>query len=365
MKRISIFLLLVALFPASAYCAGLYGAEAYAGKDPIGGGAGYTKIVDRSKAAFIVSTADELKNALGKAKPGEIIYVTDNSVIDMTGQDHVVIPGGITIAGNRGVDGSLGPIIKTTNLECYPLFITMGEDVRLTGIRFQGPDPEIRKEAGAKLLSCCITTTKPGLEVDNCEMWGWSFAAIALTNAGTGHKIHHNYIHHCRRQGLGYGVCLGRSQADIIANRFVDNRHDIAGTGREGTSYRACYNISEAIDPPISHAFDMHGNQESRKPGEVVPNFAGDSIEIFNNTFKSKEPRVYIAIRGEPRYGITIHHNIYENASIGARLKPPCANAIISDDLFKSPPTTAYYLFESDGNMLNGKQMKAGKIKRL
>lgn len=346
-------------------CAVTHGAEAYTGKDPIGGGAGYTRGIDRGKADFTVSNIDEFKEALTKAKSGDIIYVSDNAEIDATGLKRVGIPGGVTIAGNRGVNGSPGPVIKTTSMDAYPLFVTRGEKVRLTGIRFQGPDAEIRDSAYGAPLSCCITANHPKLEVDNCEMWGWSSAAITLNNAGTGHQIHHNYIHHCRRRGLGYGVCLGRSQADIIANHFVDNRHDIAGTGREGTSYRACYNISEAIDPPISHAFDMHGNHESRKPGEVVPRFAGDTVEIFNNTFKSKKQRVYIVIRGEPRCGVTVHHNAYENASIGARFDSPCANAIICDDIFKSKPSSAYYVFGSDGNTINGKRMKSGTVKSL
>ena len=46
------------------------------------------------------------------------------------------------------------------------------------------------------------------LEVDNCEMAGFSLAAISLS-ASSGHAVHHNYLHHTQRQGLGYGVVLG------------------------------------------------------------------------------------------------------------------------------------------------------------
>ena len=359
------------------------GADAYTGKDPIGGGPGYTRYVDQTKAAYTVSTLAELKSALGKAKPGEIIYVADDAEIDATGERLLVVPGGVTLAGNRGRNGSPGPLIKATELNLPPtpeesaslaanpryslrweLFKTGGPGVRVTGLRIQGPDTQIRESAYVAPNCDCIAASHSGIEVDNCEIWGWSHAGISLSNTGDA-RIHHCYIHHCRRMGLGYGICLAGSKAYIEANRFAENRHDIAGTGRIGTSYWALYNISEANEPPISHAFDMHGNHESRRPDEVVPHYAGDYILIAFNTFKSCQPRDCITIRGEPRMGVTIHHNLYEKARFGARFMEPCANALIYEDFFSAPPSIAYYSFGADGNNLNWKRMKAGIITSL
>jgi hypothetical protein len=109
----------------------------------------------------------------------------------------------------------------------------------------------------------------------------------------------------------------------------------------------------------------MHGNHESRKPGEVVPHFAGDSIVICYNTFKSCRPRVCITIRGEPRQGVAVFSNVYENPSIGALFRKPCRTATVYGDKFLVKPTNAYYVFESDGNRLNGSRVKAGAIKTL
>lgn len=356
------------------------GAEAYKGKDPIGGGPGYTRYVDPAKATCVVSTLGELKDALAKAKSGDVVYVADGSEIDATGERGIVIPGGVTLAGNRGKNGAPGPLIKATVLElvpapgeavysqkhkrftfCWQLFVIGGPKVRVTGLRLQGPDTTIRKEAYETTNCDAIRCAYPELEVDNCEMSGWSHAAIGIY-AGQGHHVHNCYIHHCRRMGLGYGVSLGESQALIECNHFVDNRHDIAGTGRVGTSYLARYNISEAIDPPISHAFDMHGNHESRPAGTTWPKHAGDSIVICYNTFKSREPRDYITIRGNPRLGGTIHHNVYEKARFGARGWEACAKLVIYSDVFLADPSIAYYRFDTAGNNLNGKKMPAGVV---
>jgi hypothetical protein len=374
----------VILIGASSNCDAAVGAAAYKGKDPIGGGPGYTKHADPAKAASVVSTLAELKAAFAKAQSGDVVYVRDGVEIDATGERDIVIPGGVTLAGNRGKNGASGPLIRANRLDLEPseaekaqlakqsrgslrwsLFLTGGPGARVTGLRIQGPDTTIRKEAyeapncGGILCSHC------DLEVDNCEMWGWSLAAVHLSKAGQGARIHHCYLHHCRRMGLGYGVCLGESQALIECNRFAENRHDIAGTGRAGTSYLARYNISDANDPPISHAFDMHGNHESRPAGEKWPHFAGDSIVICYNTFKSCRPRIGIRIRGGPRVGVTVHDNVYENASCGASFDTPCKNAVIYGDSFLAQPKSAYYRFGDEGNNLNGKRMPAGDVTNL
>lgn len=360
------------------------GASAYKGECPIGGGAGYTRIFSRADASCVVSDIAGLKAALAKAQPGEVVYVADGAEIDASGERDIVIPGGVTLAGCRGRGGSPGPLIKASVLDVKPtdaetqsmaasgrnsflwgLFTVGGENVRITGLRIQGPDTTIRESAYVAPTCDAIQCDYPNLEVDNCEIWGWAHAAVALRSPCRGARIHHCDIHHCRRMGLGYGVCLAAAQALIEANRFADNRHDIAGTGRAGTSYVARYNISEADDPPISHAFDMHGNHESRRPDEIVPHFAGDMVVICFNTFKSREPRDGIRIRGEPRLGVMVHHNLYENARIGAGFAPPCRNAVVYGDVFRTAPSIAFYRFSESGNIVNGKRMPAGDVKEL
>ena len=97
----------------------------------------------------------------------------------------------------------------------------MGPDVRITGLRIRGPNPKrymdhhrrsIAEGRGSEYyykfpFSRGIEMGHSGLEVDNCELSGFSHAAIYLVK-GDRHHIHHNFIHHCQYQGLGYGVVL-------------------------------------------------------------------------------------------------------------------------------------------------------------
>ena len=57
------------------------------------------------------------------------------------------------------------------------------------------------------------------LEVDDCEIAGWSHAAIYL-KGGIGHHVHHSFVHHNQYQGLGYGVCHDVAESLIERNLF-------------------------------------------------------------------------------------------------------------------------------------------------
>jgi|DewCreStandDraft_4_1066084.scaffolds.fasta_scaffold00789_56 hypothetical protein len=348
----------LSLLCAAASAERICGARHYTGPDPIGGGPGYTRLVDPAKARR-VSTLEELKAALAAAQAGDIIYLDDRAEIDATGSPMMEIPGGVTLASGRGSGGSPGALIRFRDYDCPGVFTTGGDGVRVTGLRMVGPDTEEHESAYELPNSRGITIRHPRCEVDNCDISGFSHAGVYLVNAGTGHRIHHNFLHHCRRRGLGYGVCLASTQAYIVANRFLNNRHDIAGTGRAGTAYLACSNISDITEGRISHAFDMHGNHESRRPDEVVEPFAGDWVVICHNTFYSYQPRMYTVIRGRPRQHVTIFANEYHNALHGARFSEPCDNAVIFGDCFIRPPAREPYFFNVPGNRVDGKVQPA------
>jgi len=299
-----------------------FGAQANPTGSPIGGGKSYSRLVE--KGDFRVRTAAELIAALGKAAAGQVVYVLDEAKIDLTPlvrEKKLVpeIPGGVTLASGRGRDGSAGGLIFSDELKTNPLFQIAGQGVRITGLRIRGPDPEIRekelrrrlREGGRKgyyafPTSDGIRCSHARLEVDNCELSGWSHAAVYLLKAAGAH-MHHNHIHHCQRLGLGYGVCLNEADALIEANLFDYCRHHIAGTGRAGTSYEARYNL---VGPHAnSHSFDMHGGRD-RKDGTDV---AGTWIRIHHNTFRAVHVPA-VVIRGRPEKLAEIHHNWFLHA---------------------------------------------------
>jgi len=285
----------------------IYGAKADE-RGPIGGGEGYRGIV--TKGDYRVTGLDELVAALGKAQAGQVVLVAGEAEIDCTTRVYIdklvlEVPGGVTLAGERGRGGSRGALIYSDALATRPLIRAGGAKVRITGLRLRGPNPERRiyhhrrsfaEKRGHTYyykfpVSDGIISEHGDLEVDNCELAGWSHGAITL-RGGTGSQVHHNYIHHNQYNGLGYGLSLDRAETTIQYNLFDFNRHSIAGTGRPGTNYEASHNIE--LGDSLSHCFDMHGGRD-RKDGTDI---AGTWIRIHHNTFRARQTP--IVIRGTP-----------------------------------------------------------------
>ena len=243
-----------------------YGAEINLTGNPLGGGVGYSAMVDPAQASVVVATAADLLGALSSASSGTVIYVDDAADIDLsdvTEPNGIVVPGGVTLASGRGRNGSAGGLIHCDSF-AFPLFWVDGDAVRFTGLRLRGPNPEVGDhDYDLVTHSSGIATGSSGLEVDNCELWAWGTEAISLGSGALDGHVHHNFIHHTRRAGYGYGVVLDQSSALIEGNVFDTCRHDIAGTGRAGTSYEARYNL--VLEHANGHDFDMHGAADFEK----------------------------------------------------------------------------------------------------
>jgi hypothetical protein len=314
-----------------------YGAPESDELGPLGGGAGYTKLV--TEPDYLVHGIEELRVALKDATTGQVVYVPHGVEIDMTVwvracDEKLVMPCGVTLAGSRGVDGSPGGLIYSDEFATQPL-IEVGEGVRVTGLRIGGPDCKVRHDETMTLyhnpdvthdgggyysfpVSTGVETKSPGLVVDNCELWGWSNAAIATKPGASsvrrstakqahfvGLHVHHCDIHHCQHAGLGYGVLPHGADALIEMNRFDYMRHAIAGSGIPGTAYEARYNVHGAHS--TSHCFDMHGSEENNVTVDGR-SIAGEWIRIHHNTFMAPDMAA-IGIRALPRNTCEIHHN--------------------------------------------------------
>lgn len=309
----------------------IYGARKDS-RGPLGGGSGYTDLI--SKGDFNAEDVDSLLKALSIVKSGQVIFIPDEIEIDLTTLIYIEklilsIPEGVTLAGNRGVNGSKGAKIFSDALDTHVIFKTLGPNVRITGLRIQGPNanryldhhkrsfgPEGKgRDYYYKFpVSAGISTNHSNLEIDNCEISAFSRSAIYL-NHGQGHHVHHNFIHKCQYNGLGYGISHNIASSLLEHNLFDENRHSIAGTGAVGCSYIARHNVE--LGTSLSHCFDMHGGRD-RKDGT---NIAGTSIQIYNNTFRA--PQFAVVIRGVPedqceiKQNWFVHHKQIENAVKG------------------------------------------------
>jgi len=128
-----------------------------------------------------VTNYAEFASALTKTyKKGDIIYVPETATINMTGHPGVVIPGNVTIASNRGSNGSPGgsfllvffTVGLVTRVSDRTMFYITTDNVRITGLRLEGPhmttDPSVGENS--KQRSAMDLRNGKGLEVDNCEM---------------------------------------------------------------------------------------------------------------------------------------------------------------------------------------------------
>ncbi len=286
----------------------VYGAKADA-RGSIGGGSGYTKII--TTGDYIVHNYAQLVEALAKASSGDIVFIPSDSVIVFDGEYGVDVPKGVTVASDRGYNNSLGALLKRDkNVKNSEIFYieTSNTDVRLTGLRIEGAhkDRTWMNEASHK----GIRTWGDRLEVDNCEISGFGVAAIDVGNATNGVSIHHNNIHHNQMDGLGYGVLINRSDAVVEYNIFDRNRHDVSGSGTEGSFYIARHNVSG--NATNAH-YDMHGYELSDTDGNG--GIAGASVTIHNNYMPNPTEQIYlINIRGVPTDGpADIYNNIFES----------------------------------------------------
>ena len=298
-----------------------YGAQGNA-SGPIGGGPGYGHY---PKPTVTVRTLDELLDALPTTTAGDVIYLPGDTVIECTERVYVEkmvlgVAEGVTLASDRGRAGSKGALITCDAFDTKPLIEATGPKVRVTGLRLSGPNARrslehhhrsFAEERGHSYYykfptSDGVRTEYPGLQVDNCELAGWSHAAVWLVG-GTGHHIHHNFIHHNQYQGLDYGVSHDVAHSLIERNLFNHNRHSIAGTGRSGCGYTARHNVEQGTS--LSHCFDMHGGRD-RKDGTDT---AGTEMAFSNNTFWCPKPA--IKIRGIPEKPIVVRNNWFTHGS--------------------------------------------------
>ena len=120
----------------------VYGAHA-SDRGPIGGGPAYADIHDSGD--YVVRTLRELDHALSKAVAGEVIFIPRTVELDFTARVYaeeyeIVIPSGITLASDRGRNGSRGALLRTDAFLTSPLISVGGPSVRITGLRIEGPD---------------------------------------------------------------------------------------------------------------------------------------------------------------------------------------------------------------------------------
>jgi hypothetical protein len=178
-----------------------YGCEPNPSGNRIGGGEGYGDIYETGD--FSCPTTEELLQALGQAQPGQAVFVPDGAEIDVIGH-RLTIRERVTLAGTRDLNGSLGARVFTGATGSFTT-ASAADGSRLTGLRFEGPHGGPERIA---LSAYFLAISSYDVTVDNCEIYNLNQTAIAVGRSAFRTRIHHNYIHHNQKAGMGYGVAV-------------------------------------------------------------------------------------------------------------------------------------------------------------
>lgn len=226
----------------------------------VGGGSKYGNTVTESDADVVARSGSKLSSALSDASAGDIVFVPGGEKIDL-GYGGFSVPDGVTVASDRGVNSSSGAYLYTDDEadECFTLY----GSARLTGIQLAGPHPgdDWGGSSSAKAVE-----VRGDSEVDNCEIWGFSYGGVSV-DAGDGAHVHHNIIREINKSGLGYGVTVTSGTPIIEYNYFNYNRHSVATDG-QNPGYVLRHNHFGPTE--VMHNIDMHDP-------------AGDRYEVHNN----------------------------------------------------------------------------------
>jgi hypothetical protein len=265
-------------------------------RGPLGGHNGYDRVVREADADVVVGSSEELEDALSSASSGDVVFVAGDAEID-AGETTFTVPSGVTLASNRGVDGTDGGLVQT---EAEIDVVRVEGDARVTGLRVQGPfyeyfDPSWYAEGTG------LRAVDDGIEIDNCEVWGFADAAI---HADGDVRVHHSHVHHNPRDGLGYGVLCAGGHPTIEWNYFNYNRHSVASTGgHHGYTVRFNHFAEEAVGGVI----DIH------KPGGTSSEVHNNIVVAVDDVTGDSERIQAIQIRGVPDETYAIHDNWFFN----------------------------------------------------
>lgn len=241
--------------------------------------------VTATDATHVVRSEDDLRSALSDA--GATVWLPEDAELLIEGPTPIPIASNVTFASNRALDGGQGALIETTTYR-PTVFKSHGSGIRITGLRVKGPetvyfDPREKPRPESTYYSRGFELFGDGIEIDHCELFGWTSAAVSLgaRDTPTGSRVHHNAIHHNQMQTLGYGIDARNGEHVIEWNYFDSNRHSVAGFGHRQNGYEARFNI---VGPhAVRHAFDMHGLSENLSG--YTGSLAGKYLRVHQNVF--------------------------------------------------------------------------------
>lgn len=352
---------------------------------------------------YISGNTDEWKALLVQAvgTPNTRVVLQPGVDMDLSGYQNIYVRQGVTLTSEKpavfleavgftkgapefGLPKAPGRDARTPGPRLYtntlpkPLFLVRcadpggiwGDNVKINGFRLQGPHYETMEgdenlERGIMIESCT------GVDVSNMEISGFSGQAVYVSDSlqrqvgPSAVRVHDNYIHNNQHEGgNGYGVDVASSAwVTIDRNVFDYNRHAIAASGKEGTSYIADHNlvlkgggVHNKWYNHYTHLFDVHGDANcDYLPGEWAEHIwncgnAGSYFEFTNNAFQFTNDHA-IKLRGVPRQKAKISGNVFAHSSADDAIEPfNSTNVEIGANTANVDPFGKYGVCDFDGD---------------
>ena len=227
-------------------------------------------------------------------------------------ETEVRVPGGLTVFG----EGS--ETVCQTESKNTHLFRVDGDHVRFTRLKLQGADTTPSTDNNTYGIS---VHGKRNVRVDHCELLGFSYATTFGSEATA--QVDHCSIHHCLRDGLGYGVAIYSGGYVLVAdNEFSQNRHSLASNG--------------ALDWSSPKRVEKY----LHKPGVRKTHW-----EFIHNRVLSNDKSLYELCAVDTHPGMdgtfVVEGNIFENLRHGVGIRD--GSGLIRDNVFRNLRTVTNF----------------------
>ncbi len=265
------------------------------------------------------------------------------------GADPILVTDGVTIRGDRR-GTRMGPALVEDNKLTRTVIDTLGNDIRITGLRFDGPtrsddgsweafpstgihvqerDPESVPDERREYTRLVVdhndmsefVTAAVRVDGGDKKWTAWCTPLPPESTRPNRTQVSRNFIHHDRVDGSGYGVNANSGGFPRVeGNTFVQNRHSVAATNSSPlTGYRAHANLVLSSAPIMTHLgvgniythdFDIHGTGENGFGG-----IGGGYTEVGYNTFLGHGDwntwRANFKLRGMACDKVEVHDNVF------------------------------------------------------
>lgn len=268
-----------------------------------GGGDGYPRDVTANDADYTVSTHRGVIDASIDATSGDVVFVEGDAVIDMSDR-RAVFDGGVTVASDRGLDGSDGALLYAD--DGYDDWasqgvVKVGDGGCVSGLRIRGPlHDQDWQEYNGRYYSSGIELGAGG-ECANCEIWG--FNHLVHLNGDDAH-VHHSELYKANMKGVGYIIGAVATTGLLMEyNHVYHFRHVVGATGNGG--FEARYNLIDG--PALAHVFDQHS------PGGTYTELHHNTSRVGDNVASGDPYAPFMTFRGEDVQNGEVHNNWVHN----------------------------------------------------